>query len=44
MTAPAINLKLGAGVLVIGTGIESLQMLPDSTTKSLAAGFPDNLT
>jgi len=34
------NLKLGAGVLIIGTGIASLQMLPDSSVNLTCSGFP----
>jgi hypothetical protein len=34
------NLKLGGGVLVIGTGVECLQMLPDSSVSLTCSGFP----
>jgi len=34
------NLKLGSGVLIIGTGVAAIQMLPDSSAKLTCCGSP----
>ncbi len=34
------NLKLGAGVLIIGTGVAGIQMLPDSSVNLTCSGVP----
>jgi len=34
------NIKIGSGILIIGTGIAGLQMLPDSSTQVTGSGVP----